>query len=306
MRGLVGRIVADGLGFNAIRGRKQPLVWSRWQSERLPVRSRCSRAGWPCASPPCPLSPARPSPRVLQGTMLVALLQPSPETFELFDDVMLLASGMVSGLRAQYGCALLPGPQGLAGAPSFEAPHSNTLCSGRMAPDRLRSSPAPCPCPLPAPPPQILYHGPREGVLPFFRSHLGFDCPPRKGVADFLQEIALPSDQQVGAGIYHAGWADKNACPKWNEGCLAWPRPVIFSAQPANLLPSSAPLLPPALQKYWADNTRPYSYVTAQTIRKAFWESKASEPQRLMLAAPPAQHGVGGEGDTSSALTTSK
>ncbi len=39
--------------------------------------------------------------RVLQGTMLVALLQPSPETFELFDDVMLLASGMVSGLRAQ-------------------------------------------------------------------------------------------------------------------------------------------------------------------------------------------------------------
>ena len=32
----------------------------------------------------------------LQGTMLVALLQPSPETFELFDDVMLLASGMVS------------------------------------------------------------------------------------------------------------------------------------------------------------------------------------------------------------------
>lgn len=30
-----------------------------------------------------------------QSTMLVALLQPAPETFELFDDVMLLASGMV-------------------------------------------------------------------------------------------------------------------------------------------------------------------------------------------------------------------
>jgi len=33
--------------------------------------------------------------------MLVALLQPSPETFDLFDDVMLLASGMVS---ARAGC----------------------------------------------------------------------------------------------------------------------------------------------------------------------------------------------------------
>lgn len=33
--------------------------------------------------------------------------------------------------------------------------------------------------------------------MPFFRTHLGFDCPLRKGVADFLQEIALPSDQQA-------------------------------------------------------------------------------------------------------------
>jgi len=49
----------------------------------------------------------------------------------------------------------------------------------------------------PSPPSQVLYHGPREGVMPFFRAHLGFDCPLRKGVADFLQEIALPSDQQA-------------------------------------------------------------------------------------------------------------
>ena len=30
-----------------------------------------------------------------QTTMLVALLQPAPETFELFDDVMLIAEGAV-------------------------------------------------------------------------------------------------------------------------------------------------------------------------------------------------------------------
>ncbi len=166
-----------------------------------------------------------------------------------------------------------------------------------------------CPLPLPCPPspPQILYHGPREGVLPFFRSHLGFDCPPRKGVADFLQEIALPSDQQVGAGVLitQARRTRMHVSSLMRVGQCS-KKPVLSSARPANLMPSSAPPLPPTPQKYWADNTRPYSYVTAQTIRKAFWESKASEPQRLMLAAPPAQHGVGGEGDTSSALTTSK
>lgn len=40
--------------------------------------------------------------------MLVALLQPAPETYKLFDDVLLLASGMVSRLNcmepAQDGC----------------------------------------------------------------------------------------------------------------------------------------------------------------------------------------------------------
>ena len=41
--------------------------------------------------PPCRHRP------VSQATMLVALLQPAPETFELFDDVVLLASGMVGG-----------------------------------------------------------------------------------------------------------------------------------------------------------------------------------------------------------------
>jgi hypothetical protein len=60
---------------------------------------------------------------------------------------------------------------------------------------------------------QVLYHGPREGVMPFFRAHLGFDCPARKGVADFLQEIALPSDQQVG------WWVGL-----WVGGCIANPR----------------------------------------------------------------------------------
>lgn len=42
---------------------------------------------------------------------------------------------------------------------------------------------------------QVVYHGPREQVMPFFNS-LGFTLPPRKGVADFLQEVTSRRDQQ--------------------------------------------------------------------------------------------------------------
>lgn len=70
----------------------------------------------------------------MQGTVLMSLLQPAPETFELFDDLLLLSEG------------------------------------------------------------QIVYQGPRTEVLEFFES-LGFQVPPRKGVADFLQEVTSRKDQ---------------------------------------------------------------------------------------------------------------
>ena len=63
-----------------------------------------------------------------EATILMSLLQPAPETFELFDDIILLSEG------------------------------------------------------------QIVYQGPREYVLQFFES-CGFQCPERKGTADFLQEV---------------------------------------------------------------------------------------------------------------------
>lgn len=65
----------------------------------------------------------------MKATVLMALLQPAPETFELFDDLVLLSEGY------------------------------------------------------------IVYQGPRAEVLEFFES-LGFGLPPRKGVADFLQEVS--------------------------------------------------------------------------------------------------------------------
>ncbi|KAJ6338662.1 hypothetical protein OIU76_008181 [Salix suchowensis] len=77
---------------------------------------------------------------ITKSTMLVSLLQPAPETFDLFDDIILMAEG------------------------------------------------------------EIVYHGPRNNVLEFFE-HCGFRCPPRKGIADFLQEVVSERDQ--GQYWYH-------------------------------------------------------------------------------------------------------
>ncbi|KAK4274401.1 hypothetical protein QN277_017626 [Acacia crassicarpa] len=76
----------------------------------------------------------RQSIHILNGTALISLLQPAPETYELFDDILLLTDG------------------------------------------------------------QIVYQGPKENVLEFFES-MGFKCPERKGVADFLQEVTSRKDQ---------------------------------------------------------------------------------------------------------------
>ncbi|KAJ1438250.1 P-loop containing nucleoside triphosphate hydrolase [Sesbania bispinosa] len=80
------------------------------------------------------ISSIRQSIHILNETALVSLLQPAPETYELFDDIILLTDG------------------------------------------------------------QIVYQGPRENVLEFFES-MGFKCPERKGVADFLQEVTSRKDQ---------------------------------------------------------------------------------------------------------------
>ncbi|KAJ4958314.1 hypothetical protein NE237_025425 [Protea cynaroides] len=79
---------------------------------------------------------------ILNGTAVISLLQPAPETYYLFDDIILLSDG------------------------------------------------------------QIVYQGPREHVLEFFES-MGFKCPERKGVADFLQEVTSRKDQKQ-------YWTNKN------------------------------------------------------------------------------------------------
>ena len=40
----------------------------------------------------------------------------------------------------------------------------------------------------------IVYQGPWEHILEFFE-FMGFKCPERKGIADFLQEVTSRKDQ---------------------------------------------------------------------------------------------------------------
>ena len=43
---------------------------------------------------------------------------------------------------------------------------------------------------------KLVYHGPREEILPFFESQ-HMHCPERKADSDFLQEVTSRKDQKV-------------------------------------------------------------------------------------------------------------
>jgi hypothetical protein len=47
---------------------------------------------------------------------------------------------------------------------------------------------------------RVVYHGPVPGILPFFEGALRFECPPRKDLGSFLQEVTTP----VGSYAYAA------------------------------------------------------------------------------------------------------
>lgn len=126
---------------------------------------------------------------VMDYTVLVGLLQPSPETFDLFDEVILISNGRVRGNGGTQGMW-----RGCADAVYLCASAAPGILCTRL---HAACKPHPAVHHLSVPPSihsQIPYHGPRETVLEFFES-FGFNCPVRRGVADFLQEVTTPSDQ---------------------------------------------------------------------------------------------------------------
>ena len=96
------------------------------------------------------------------GTVVATLQQPSPDLFAVFDTVVVLREGQVRT--------------------TIPPPHT-TLTS-------LSSPLFPCPHHI-SPPPlssQVVFHGPREAVLPYFAS-IGFPCPADVDLCDFLIDV---------------------------------------------------------------------------------------------------------------------
>jgi hypothetical protein len=65
----------------------------------------------------------------------------------------------------------------------------------------------------------ILYHGPVAEVLPHFAA-LGFDRPPRKDLASFLQEVSTPAGQ-----LAYASQVCAQASSRLQLTRLAWRMP---------------------------------------------------------------------------------
>ncbi|XP_044481156.1 pleiotropic drug resistance protein 1-like isoform X2 [Mangifera indica] len=129
---------------------------------------------------------------IIDGTALISLLQPAPETYDLFDDIIVLSEG------------------------------------------------------------QIVYQGPREHVLEFFES-IGFKCPERKGVADFLQEVC------ANGGLF------KCLFPlfiyNWTCKVSYWIFINIKGFQVTSRKDQ---------QQYWTSKDEPYRFITVKEFSDAF------------------------------------
>lgn len=154
-----------------------------------------------------------------QGTVLMALLQPAPEVYDLFDDIMLLCEGEsppplqegadVNQPRMEPTVALACwriGRRRVQIYPEVKAhPMVPFLCRTGLKCSYSRSGLQKIGLSANGQAPnaaagQVVFHGPKDEAMPFFNS-LGFELPGRKGIADFLQEVTSEKDQKVGDSL---------------------------------------------------------------------------------------------------------
>lgn len=127
---------------------------------------------------------------------------------------------------------------------------------------------------LPPQAPQIIFHGPSELVLPFFDG-LGFQCPERKGIAEFLQEVPTLAGEWMGGWV--APWPTVlSARIPFARSFYSVQRGVPAACPRA---PTRPALLPPRLpsradqQRFWAGNPAEWKFVSAQEIADDFYQT---------------------------------
>ena len=136
----------------------------------------------------------------LNNTTLIALLQPAPETFDLFDDVILLRFSPQPQRHAPASmCSVADwsiadhGPFSLRRQCCWPREILSLVIAQKQCAGRQRCS---RPAVLTRSEGYMVYHGPVTEVAQYF-ADMGFHCPERKGVADFLQEVTSKKDQAV-------------------------------------------------------------------------------------------------------------
>ncbi|KDO30304.1 hypothetical protein SPRG_05017 [Saprolegnia parasitica CBS 223.65] len=160
----------------------------------------------------------------LKKTIVIALLQPSPEVYNLFDDVLLLNEG------------------------------------------------------------HVMYHGPRSLALEYFES-LGFKCPPKRDVADFLLDLGTPQQAQ-----YVASGASLATVPRSpSEYAELFRQSAIYSAMMSHVKGPHHPLLLAASEKHMSEMPAyqvPYMESTKMLIArqlKVFLRNTAFVKSRLFM-----------------------
>ena len=124
-----------------------------------------------------------------QSTTLISLLQPDPETFALFDDVLVLAEGrlMAATVPATSPEQCNKMPHWTAFLINFRLLYTSHLhvvtAQGQHCPTNLALWMTQI-CAAG----HVIYHGPVAEAAGYF-GELSFACPERKGIADFLQEV---------------------------------------------------------------------------------------------------------------------
>jgi len=144
-----------------------------------------------------------------------------------------------------------------------------------------------------------VYHGPREPVADFFAQQ-GFVCPPRKGVADFLQEVTSSKDQEVcrlltSVSEIQIDLDAQTACvatiaQRQNAiSCSACELPLLAAMCTTSLqMPSRSPVFS---QQYWANQLEPHQYVSVPEFAARFQGSRVGRAILHRLARPaPCAH----------------
>lgn len=148
----------------------------------------------------------------LHLTTLVSLLQPPPEVYNLFDDVILLSDGWdTHSFTVHLGsCGMQRHQPGLTlslhlgGISAMQNAGSGTfICEGNLTIWCVLEASTSCMYLLICTAHTIssshvdllrrllMFHGPIKEAVPFFEA-MGFRCPERKDHASFLQEVTTP------------------------------------------------------------------------------------------------------------------